>query len=278
MKTTNLTLTDAVIEPARLVKITRRDGTILRIAEAQSSIVVDGNTFTPIAGLEISSVRSTLGGDVPSMEIVGAHSDGGTIDTAVIDKGLYDSALVQLWVVDRASLPSTLSASEAFFTGTIQPVAYDIAGSFSFDIRGHAVQASGAFIQNFAPMCRTDLFSPLCGLTAASFAKTCTVDTIINNHNFTVSGMASPPADGWFNNGVVLTSDGVSFTAAHWDLSDLQVTAYLPCRRFLTAGQSLTLYPGCDKRIATCLSKFANTANFQGEPHSLGIYAAIAGG
>ena len=40
----------------------------------------------------------------------------------------------------------------------------------------------------------------------------------------------------------------------------------------------LTLWPGCDKRIATCHGKFNNALNFQGEPHSIGVYAAIAGG
>ena len=36
---------------------------------------------------------------------------------------------------------------------------------------------------------------------------------------------------------------------------------------------ALTLWPGCDKRIATCANKFNNALNFQGEPHRIGIYA-----
>ena len=51
MKTLPLTLTDRVIKPARLVVIERRDGTVIRIAEAQTAITVDGNVFTPIARL-----------------------------------------------------------------------------------------------------------------------------------------------------------------------------------------------------------------------------------
>ena len=41
---------------------------------------------------------------------------------------------------------------------------------------------------------------------------------------------------------------------------------------------ALTLWPGCDKRIATCHNKFNNALNFQGEPHSIGIYARSAAG
>ena len=86
-----------------------------------------------------------------------AHNDSGTaaFDTADIDIGLYDAAEVNLYIVNRAN-PTTLGL---MFTGTIQPVSYDIAGQVSFDVRGPSVGAGTGYIQKFAPMCRTDLFS-----------------------------------------------------------------------------------------------------------------------
>jgi uncharacterized phage protein (TIGR02218 family) len=275
MKTLPLTLTDRVAMPARLVTIERRDGTVIRIAEAQAAITVDGNTFTPVPGCEISAVKHTLGGEVPSMQIDAVHSDGGTFDTAAIDIGLYDAASVNLYIVNRAN-PTTLGL---LFSGTIQPVNYDISGLLSFDIRGHAVGAGTGYIQHFAPMCRTDLFSSLCGVDPDAYERTATVAGIIDRFNFTVAGLSgSPPADGWFNGGVILTADGIAFEAANWDLSSLQITAFLPCNRMIAVGMSLTMWPGCDKRLATCHGKFNNTLNFQGEPHSIGVYAAISGG
>jgi len=38
----------------------------------------------------------------------------------------------------------------------------------------------------------------------------------------------------------------------------------------LQVGQSVTLYPGCDRTIATCDSKFANHLNYGGQPHMPG--------
>jgi uncharacterized phage protein (TIGR02218 family) len=35
----------------------------------------------------------------------------------------------------------------------------------------------------------------------------------------------------------------------------------------IEAGCSIELREGCDKRFATCSGRFANAANFRGEPH-----------
>src|SRR5580765_340169 len=134
MKTLPLTLTDRVVRPARLLVITRRDGIVMRIAEAQSAITVSGNVYAPLAGCEISAVKHTIGGETPSLEIRAAHNSTGTaaFDTAEIDIGLYDAAEVQLYIIDRNN-PVTLGL---MFSGTIQPIEYDVAGRVSFDVRG----------------------------------------------------------------------------------------------------------------------------------------------
>jgi uncharacterized phage protein (TIGR02218 family) len=38
----------------------------------------------------------------------------------------------------------------------------------------------------------------------------------------------------------------------------------------LIPGQTFTITAGCDKRVATCRSKFSNVANFRGFPHMPG--------
>lgn len=279
MKDLPLSLTSRTIKPARLVVMTLRDETVLRIAEAQSSIVIGSGpfagTYTPVAGCQISAIKSVTGGEVPSMQIVAAHSYGGFFDTDAIDKGLFDSADVQVLIVNRAS-PTTTGL---MFTGTVQPISYTVSGGVSFDIRGQSVQAVGSFIQTASPMCRTDLFSPLCGVDPDDYEHTAVVDTVLNRHNFTIASLSTPRSDGYFNGGTVLTDEGVAFEVASWIETGSLMTAYLPCDRFIIAGQGLTIWPGCDKLIGSgCAVKFNNAANFQGEPHSLGVYAASVGG
>lgn len=272
MRSYPFTLTNVVLFPGRLAKITRLDGTVLRIAEADESITISAQTFTPLPGCDFSAVRHIINGDVASMQINFAHADGGTIDTADLNNGAWDGAQVVLYPVDRASLSSL---GDPLFTGTIQVVTLDPIGSGgTFDCRGLSVEAE-SFIQTYQPMCRTDLFSPLCQLNAADFDHSGTVGTIVNRFNITVAGLASPPADGWFDNGIGVAASGFKFEIAHWNQGALKATMFLPCAARLTAGEALTLYPGCDFVGTTCRVKFNNKVNFQGEDHFLGINSIV---
>ena len=76
MRDYNITLSSTHLFLARVVKITRLDGVILRIAEADEALTVSAQTFTPLPGAEISAVKHIIGGDVGSMEIqfaAGSH-------------------------------------------------------------------------------------------------------------------------------------------------------------------------------------------------------------
>lgn len=270
----NLTLTARSIRASRVCKITRRDGTVFRIADAQGTISAASQTWTPVKGLTFSSVEHTLGGEMPSMGIDLAHSDGGVFDSADINNGFFDGASVELYVVNRAS-PSVLGL---LFVGTIQPIEYGINGKATFDIRGYAAKAMGNFVQVYSAMCRTDLFSVLCGLDPDDFDRTATVASIVDRFNFTISGISSPAADNVLNQGVVVTDTGFAFEVGKWVQATNTITAYLPCSHLINVSDGLTLYPGCDKRHATCVGTFNNSLNFQGEPHFKGAAAASTSG
>ncbi len=277
MRSYPIDFTSVTLFPARLVKITRLDGVILRIAEADETITVSGNAFTPLPGAEISSVKHVLNGDMPSMEIKFAHSVGGVLDTAKLNNGFWDGAAVQVYPVDRANI-TTLG--DPLFTGVIDTVSLDPVGSSgSFDIRGVAAKAE-AFIQTYQPMDRTDLFSVLNQLDPADWDYAGTVGTVIDRFNFTVAGLVSPPADGWFNQGVFQTASGFKAVIANWTQGSLKVTTYQPVcgeqpHGRLIAGEAITLYPGYDKTAAQARIKFNNKINFQGEDHFLGINSIV---
>jgi uncharacterized phage protein (TIGR02218 family) len=285
MKSLPINLTDAVLFPVRLLKITRLDGTVYRIAESEIDIVCDDERYTALEGGEFSAVEHTLGGAMPSMQLKFTHSVGGTFDTAAIANGLFDGANVLLYLADRkvatisyvtSNALTILTGKGLLFTGTIQPISYDNYLTGTFDIRGQASEAQ-SIVQTYAPMCRTDLFSSLCTVDRAAYAQHGTIDTIITKFDSTISGLASPP-DGWFNLGVGVTDGGITFEIANWVLSTRKLTTFLPRCALFTAGEGVTLYPGCDKTIATCKAKFNNNLNFQGEPHFAGHAAVSAVG
>lgn len=274
MRDFGIALSSTQLFLARVVKITRLDGEILRIAEAEEAFVIEGETYSPLPGAEIAAVQHVINGGAGSMEIRFAHSHAGTLDTFQLNTGFWDGARVQMWVVDRSIIGGTLG--DPLFTGLIDTVTIDPIGAFgTFDIRGLAVE-SEAFIQTYSPMCRTDLFSVLCGLNAASWAQAGTVGTIFDRFNFSVAGLASPPDDGWFNQGTFHAANGFNGVIANWDKNALKITTYQPVAiSRLTEGVGLTLYPGCDKTAETCRKKFNNRLNHQGEAHFLGINSIV---
>lgn len=216
MKSLPLALTYAAMGPhteypGRLCVITRKDGTVKRIAELDESVTISGNAYSPVAGLTISAVKHTIGGQMPSMQITGMHSDGGLFDTADLDNGRYDSADVQLYIINRVS-PTVLGL---MFTGEVGNITFGDDGTMVLSVQGHAANARGAFAPTRSPMCRTDLFSVLCGLTASDYAITSTIDTIVDRFNFTVTGSLANP-DAWFAQGTCVTAGGVAFELAKW--------------------------------------------------------------
>ena len=57
--------------PGRLCKITRRtDGVILRIAESDEPVTLDGETYQVIPGIHVSAVTHSNNGEMPSCQIV----------------------------------------------------------------------------------------------------------------------------------------------------------------------------------------------------------------
>ena len=255
--------------PARLCTITRLDGQAYRIAESDEPITIDGQTWVPVPGIIISAVKHTANGEMPSCQIVAVHNRGTVLDSNDIDVGRFDGAAVQIYIVDRINL----AAPKLLFTGAIGNISYSIENQVVLDVQGASAFAKILMTQKRSPMCRTDLFSVLCGVDKTAYDVPTTVAAILDGFNFTVTGVAQ--ADGWFNQGVAVLSNGTGLELANWTQATQTLTSYMPSWRLLTVGDSITLYPGCDKTLtATGCAKFNNQLNFQGEPHFLGTAAA----
>lgn len=267
-----LALTSNVVGfPARVGKITRIDGTVIRFAESDEDILIDADTFAVVPGLQISAIKHTSNGEMPSCQIDGVYESGATFDSDELDIGLFDGAAVQIYKVDRMNL--TRAGLE--FTGAISDMTLDpIAHRFSFQVKGPASSAKILMTQKRSAMCRTDLYSTLCGVDKTAYDVSTTVASIVDGFSFTVTGSLAQ-ADAYFNQGIVVTAAGKAFEIGRWVMSTQTITAYLPCNRFLTVGLGLTLYPGCDKTLGVngC-AKFANQLNHQAEPHFTGTAAA----
>ncbi len=190
-----LAITDPVVGfPARVGVITRTDGTIIRFAESDETLVVDGDTFAVVPGLQVSAIKHTNNGETPSCQIVAVHNSvDATFISAALEAGLYDGATVQIYNVDRLNL----STKGLWFTGAIATITYDTENRVVLDVKGPSISAKKLMTVTRSPMCRTDLFSVLCGLDPASFDVAATVVAVPTAFTFTVSGLVQPT--GYFN-------------------------------------------------------------------------------
>lgn len=115
------------------------------------------------------------------------------------------------------------------------------------------------------------------------------VASVSDNQTFTITVTESRAVDDWFNGGIVkfLSGNNTDFVieVKDWINSSSTIVLFLPTARDVQVGDWLAISPGCDKRIATCVNKFAisgssnfasgNAFNFRGEPHLPGRDAVM---
>lgn len=268
-----LALTSAAVGfIARVGVITRTDGTTIRFAESDEPVVIPADaTYSVVPGLQISAVKHTNNGEMPSCEITAVHDGGGVFDTDDVNAGLFDGAAVQIYYVDR----SNLSRKGLLFTGAISDTSYDpVEHQVVFSVKGPGAGARIVMIRRRAPMCQTDFGSVLCGIDLDDYKATSSIDAVVDSFNFTVTGSLAQ-ADGYFNGGALVTETGKSIDIAGWTQSTQTIKTYLPCDQFLAAGMNITLYKGCNKTLGVggC-ADVSNQLNFQGEPHWTGAAQA----
>lgn len=156
------------------------------------------------------------------------------------------------------------------FKGTIGNVSINRRGLATFEARSSLTLGRGFISERFGPTCRADLFDGRCKVNKDSYKATATVDTISGQFAFTVTTSPDVRAvDGWYDmgQGVIEAGDnaGSPFAIKTWTASSLTVETMEPIDILVSAGDTLTLYPGCTKASDMCINRYANIINYQGE-------------
>jgi uncharacterized phage protein (TIGR02218 family) len=114
--------------------------------------------------------------------------------------------------------------------------------------------------------CPFALYGPGCGVVRTAHELVSTAGSI-SGLTVHVAG-ANAFGDGWYSGGYLeWDSAGGLFERrmiARQVATNVELTA---APHGLAVGQAVRLYPGCDRTLATCHSKFANSANYGGMPY-----------
>jgi hypothetical protein len=106
------------------------------------------------------------------------------------------------------------------------------------------------------------------------------VGSVADRAVFTASVDEPLAIDGWFAGGVLTweagSNAGRSIEVKAWAQSTGQIELFLPMGYAIGIGDVFRIHPGCDKRLDTCIDRFANVLNFRGEPYVPGQDALMS--
>ena len=241
-------------------RIDRRDGITLGLTSHDRDLTIDGLIYRAAPGMIPSAIERQDGFDPDSIELSGAlTSDAITQDD--LAAGRWDGATLRVSAVNWEAPevdPLFLVRGELGMVETGE-------GGFSAELRGPAALLEAPVVEETTPECRAALGDRRCGVDMAGRRRFARVAA--------VSGMAvtvdASATDGVYVAGTLRWLDGANSGIESRVVASIAATLTLrePPYFAVLPGTRVELIEGCDRRFSTCVNRFANAANFRGEPH-----------
>ncbi|NMW32825.1 DUF2163 domain-containing protein [Altererythrobacter sp. RZ02] len=239
-------------------RVFRRDGVTLGFTSHDRDLWFGGINHRAAPGMLPSAIRKTSDLSDDSAEMTGVLSHD-TISDSDLRIGRFDYARIEVGAVDW----SELNPMPLYF-GSIGQVS-TLDGHFSADLRSTKAELAKDIIPRTSPTCRAQFCGPGCGLSASLFThlgSVTDVDRSLNAVTITIG-----PAEA-FVGGRLRWLDGPAAGQRTLVMgiqnNNLILADTLPPA--IAGGVTVELLEGCDHRLDTCGTRFANAINFQAEP------------
>lgn len=254
----------------RCWEVRRSDGVVLGFTDHDRDLDFGGTQFEAEGGLSGSAVESAVGLSVDTHSVEGAlRSD--LLSAIDIDRGLWDSAEVTLWLVDWQDVASRALLSRGYL-GEIRRRGK----AFEAEIVGLAERLNRPFGRAYLTRCDRRLGDARCGIdtTDPAWRAAGAVTRVIASARIEVSGLGGF-GEGFFSRGGLswtaggnagTSSEVKSQASGSVTVLDLWLSPAVP----IEVGDLFEVVAGCDKRAETCRRKFGNFLNFRGFPHMPG--------
>ena len=257
-------------------RISRADGVALGFTDHDRSLSFDGTAFEPESGFAASEIRSGSDLAVDAQDATGVLTSDRITETDILD-GRWDNAAVELWRINWTDTSQRVLLRRGA-VGQIRR------GRMAFvaEVRSLAHVLGQTVGRTFQAGCDARLGDGRCGVNIESATNkgSGVVTDLLRDRAFMATGLSAFAA-GWFTSGTIAWTSGanagrITEVLAH-DLAGGIVTLTLleAPGRAIAEGDGFIARAGCDKRMATCVAKFANTANFRGFPNIPGQDAVL---
>jgi uncharacterized phage protein (TIGR02218 family) len=262
------------IARADLYTLTLTDGTVYRWSGADVAIAGNGSTWQLGPGIVRNRLKWSVGVAVDTMtvtltDIRGTTLNGQGLMAFIAAGGLIGARLqvdVAFWAGQAAPAPT---GALLWFAGRIAEVHSVTRWEASINVKSDLELLDVMVPRDvYQPGCLNTVYDAACGRSRSAFTVTGAA-TVGSSQARTVFGHALSQAPGWFDLGVVTFASGanagIARTVKQHTSAQLKVLQPLPFA--VEAGDTFTVYPGCDKTVATCTSKFNNLPRFRGHPY-----------
>jgi uncharacterized phage protein (TIGR02218 family) len=240
-------------------RLERSDGAGIALTSHDETLVRDGVSFDPAPGMMPASITRSLGLEPDEGEVEGALSSD-ALDEQDLGLGRWDGASMRLTAVDWTD---TAAETIALLGGEIGSVTID-GDRFAADLVGAAAKLDNPVCPATSAECRAQFGGKQCRVDLAGRTVAATVID---------AGGAELTLDRELDDRFVLgrlrymsgANCGLTTTILAVEGATVLIRD-LP-RATIETGCRIQLREGCDKRFATCVTRFANALNFRGEPH-----------
>lgn len=246
-------------------RLERGDGVALGFTSHDRNLEIDGLVYRAAPGMLPSSVSLGDGFDAEALDVQGALTSDAIL-AADLQAGRWDGAALSLFMTDWESPGAELLPVARGQLGEVT-----IRGdAFEAELRGPAALLDLPVVEQTSPECRALLGDKRCRVDMSGRVRITRVVGVPEPMRVEVADAVPGNAYaygrlrwlGGANGGLdsaILASDGAMLT-----LREPPPFAAAP-------GDLVEIAEGCDRLLATCRDRFANAANFRGEPQLPGI-------
>lgn len=246
-------------------RLERRDGAALGFTGHDRDLDIDGLRYRAAPGMLPSAIGLSDGFEPDTLDIEGALS-GDAISAADLRAGRWDGASVSVFMVDWEAPGDERLALARGELGEVS-----IRGdAFEAELRGPTALLDAAVVEQTSPECRARLGDKRCRVDMAARVRWTRIAALVAADVVDVEEAAAGNSYGYgrlrWIGGANSGLDSAILASAGTRLTLREPPPFAPA-----PGDLVEIEEGCDKMLATCAGRFANAANFRGEPHLPGI-------
>jgi uncharacterized phage protein (TIGR02218 family) len=248
-------------------EITRADAVVYRFTDHNTSLVFDGNTYTPTGGFRASAREREEGLSPQNLQLTGPLQVA-----AITDDDLRAGRF------RRASIREVIVDWRYPWAGTIRDTRYLIrevkfnGESWDFQLEGMLGRMQVRVGYNYERRCRWQrLGDSNCGASLAGKMQTGrAVTTVSDDRRVFNSTISTGNGDGYFDEGEIEFTSGDNIGVIR-DVKEYVevngvITLQIDTPFAIQTGDEFTIKPGCDRRATTCKTRFNNFNRFGGFP------------